>query len=55
MATRRSNRNKRIRQRKRHEHRPHPRQQYSPLSRGLLVPTPTPFGVLQTVLAEQVR
>jgi hypothetical protein len=54
MATTKSNCRKRERQRRRHEQRPQ-RQQYSPLSRGLLVLAPTPLGIMREVLAEQIR
>jgi hypothetical protein len=50
--SRRASIRKRERQRRRHEQRPQPKQQYSPLSRGLLVPTPTLVGIMQAVLAE---
>jgi hypothetical protein len=51
MATRKSNIKKRARQRRRHDPRPQP-QQYSPLSRGVLVQAQAPSPLAQ-VLAER--
>jgi hypothetical protein len=42
----------RKRERQRKKHMMPKQQQYSPLSRGLLAPSPTPLGIMQAVLAE---